>query len=179
MNFDHLDDTHVVRAFIVTHGYCKLKPFKPYSTLFITSYCALRRKDNLCTLARRFCVSRKGGTGGGGLGHPQGAVHMAAARLGCKRTMVGTRWANSHPGRKSRLRKRYSHLLGGSFLAGKTSWTPSGCLPTKSADYCMLVNEWAWFKVTSLLIKPESALGFVFGVRAQPEMKTWYVMCVC
>ena len=33
-----------------------------------------------------------GGTGGGGWGHPQGAVHMAAARLGCKRTVVGTGW---------------------------------------------------------------------------------------
>ena len=31
-------------------------------------YCALHR----------FCVSRKGGTGGGEWGHPQGAVHMAA-----------------------------------------------------------------------------------------------------
>ena len=53
------------------------------------------RKDSLCTLARRFCVSRKGGTGGGGWGHPQGAMHMAVARLGCKKTMVGTGWAYS------------------------------------------------------------------------------------
>ena len=30
-------------------------------------------------------------------------------------------------------------------------------------------------KVMSLLIKPESALGFSFGVRAQTEMKIWYV----
>ena len=37
-------------------------------------------------------------------------------------------------------------FLGGSFLAGKASWAPSGCLPTESADYCMLVNEWAWLK---------------------------------
>ena len=29
-------------------------------------------------------------------------------------------------------------------------------------------------KVTSLLIEAESALRFVFGVRAQTEMKTWY-----
>jgi len=29
-----------------------------------------------------FWVSRKGGTGGGGWGHLQGAVHMVAARLG-------------------------------------------------------------------------------------------------
>ena len=56
----------------------------------VTSYCALRRKESLCTLACEFCVNRKSGTGGVGWGHPQGAVHMAAARLGCKRVMVGT-----------------------------------------------------------------------------------------
>ena len=27
----------------------------------------------------------------------QGAMHMAAARLGCKRAMVGTGWANFSP----------------------------------------------------------------------------------
>ena len=32
-------------------------------------------------------------------------------------------------------------------------------------------------KVTSLLIKPESALGFVYGVRAQTEMEIWCVTC--
>ena len=65
-----------------------------------------------------------------------------------------------------RLRKHYSHLVGSSFLAGKVAWTLSGCLTTKSADYCMLVNEWAWFKVMSLLVKSGSGLGFSFGVRA-------------
>ena len=34
-------------------------------------------------------------------------------------------------------------------------------------------------KVTSLLIKPESALGFVFGVRAQTETKIWCVTGMC
>ena len=34
-------------------------------------------------------------------------------------------------------------------------------------------------KVTSLLIKPESALGFVFGVRAQTEMKIWCITGMC
>ena len=34
-------------------------------------------------------------------------------------------------------------------------------------------------KVTSLLINPESALGFVFGVRAQTEMKIWCVTGMC
>ena len=71
-------------------------------------------------------MSRKGGTGGGGTGgggwdHLQGAVHMAAARIGCKRTMVGTGWANSWPGYMSRLRKHYPHLSGGSFLAENAS----------------------------------------------------------
>ena len=85
------------------------------------SYCALRRKDSLCALARRFCISRKGGTGGGGWGYPQGVVHMAAARLGRKRIMVGTGWAISWPGYMSRLRKHYPHLSGGSFLAENAS----------------------------------------------------------
>ena len=64
-------------------------------------------------LEHRFCVSRKGETGGGEWDHPQGAMHMAAARLGCKRTMVGTGWANSRPGCMSKLQKCYSHLSGG------------------------------------------------------------------
>ena len=66
-------------------------------------------------------MSKKGGTGGGGWGHLQGAVHMAAGRLGCKRTMVGIGWANSRPGCMSRLRKHYPHLSGGSFLAENAS----------------------------------------------------------
>ena len=71
-------------------------------------------------------------------------MHMAAARLGCKRTMVGTGWANSHPGCMSRLRERCFHFSSrGSFLVGKASCVLSRCLPTKSADCCMLV-EWAW-----------------------------------
>ena len=93
--------------------------FKAYSILLITSI--------LHTAQKRFCVSRKGGTGGGRWGHPQGAVHMAAARLGCKITMVGTGWANSRPGCMSKLRKRYFHHSGGSFLAGKPSLALSGC----------------------------------------------------
>ena len=34
-------------------------------------------------------------------------------------------------------------------------------------------------KVTSLLIKPESALGFSFRVRAQTEMKIWCAKGMC
>ena len=35
-------------------------------------------------------MRRKGETGGGRWGHPQGAVHMAATRLSYKGAMVGT-----------------------------------------------------------------------------------------
>ena len=121
---------------------------------------------------RWFCVNRKGGTGGGGWGHPQGDMHMVAARLGCQSPMVGTRWANSCPGCMDRLRKRYSHLVGGSFLAGKVACALGGCLTTKSADYCVLINEWA---VMSLLAKAGSGLGFSFGVRAWTELEIWCV----
>ena len=101
-------------------------------------------------------------------------MHMVAARLGCQSTMVGTRWANSCPGCMDRLRKRYSHLVGGSFLAGKAAWALSGRLTTDSADYCMLVNEWAWLR-SRLLAKAGSGVGFSFGVRAWTEME---IQCV-
>lgn len=46
---------------------------------------------------------------------------MVAARLGCESIILGTKWANSCLGCMDRLRKRYSHLVGGSFLAGKAA----------------------------------------------------------
>ena len=51
--------------------------------------------------------------------HLQVDVHMVPARIGCKSTVVGTRWPNPCPGCMDRLRKCYSHFLGGSFMAGK------------------------------------------------------------
>ena len=88
-------------------------------------------------------------------------------RLGCKRAMVGTGRASCNPGCMNKLRN--THIVGGSFPAGKAASVLSGCLSTENADYCMLVNEWV--KVTSLLIEAESASGLSFGVRAWTEMK--------
>ena len=62
---------------------------------------------------------------------------MVANRLGCQSAMVGTGWANSCPGCMNRLKKRYAHLVGGSFVAGKAAWALSRFLTTESADYCM------------------------------------------
>ena len=95
------------------------------------------------------------------MGQGEVAVHMAAARFGCKMTMVGTEWANSWPGCMSTLRKRYSHHSGGSFLAGKPSLALNGCLPIKSADQCMLVNEWAWLTSRVCLLRLEVELASV------------------
>ena len=74
---------------------------------------------------------------------------MVASRLGFERAMVGTGRATSHPECMDRLRKHYSHLVEGWFLARKAAWVLSGCMATDSADYYMLVNEWARSKYES------------------------------
>ena len=91
----------VITATQVSSGL--IKPIKSYSALLATSHCTLRRKDSLCVLACWFCVSRKGGTGGGGCGHRLGAVHMVAARLGFEMAMVGTGRATPRPDCMDRL----------------------------------------------------------------------------
>ena len=67
-----------------------------------------------------------------------------------------------------RLRKRYSHLVGDSVLAGKPACALSGCLTTKSSDYCILVYEWVWLRSLVCLLGLEvgSGVGYSFVVRA-------------
>ena len=110
------------------------------------------------------CISRKGGTGGaggGGWGHPQSAMHMVAARLGFEKAMVGTKGAIPCPDCKDRLRKHYSHLAEGWFLARKAAWALSGCMANNIADYYMLVNEWVWSKSQDCLLRSEVDMGAV------------------
>ena len=106
-------------------------------------------------------------------------MHMVAARLGFEKTMVGTRWATPRPDCMDRLRKHYSHLAEGWFLARKAAWSLSGCMATNSADYYVLVNEWGVVKVTRLLIKAGSGHGLSFGVRAWTEMEIRCVKGMC
>ena len=82
-----------------------LNPKLPFGYIILRT--AQKRQDSLCVL-RVCCISRKRGTGGGGIGgggwgHPQGDMHMVAARLSCQNAMVGTMWANSCPGCMDRL----------------------------------------------------------------------------
>ena len=53
-------------------------------------------------------VVQGSGRGGGGWGHLQNTVHMAAAWLGCKMAMISIGWTNSRPGCMNGLRKGYS-----------------------------------------------------------------------
>jgi len=71
-------------------------------------------------------------------------VHVVAARLGFQKAMVGTGRATPRPDCMDRLRKHYSHLAEGWFLARKAAWALGGCMATDSADYYMFVNEWVW-----------------------------------
>ena len=80
---------------------------------------------------------------------------MVAARLGFKEAMVGTRRATPHPDCMDRLRKHYSHLAEGWFLARKAAWSLSRCMATDSVDYYMLVNEWVWSKPRDYLFRLE------------------------
>ena len=153
-NFSTRDNWPVPNVSFVRRFYCiaiqttkqflYINPLNPIVHFWLHHTAHCEEKIVSARYAGWFCVNRKGGTGGGGWGHPQGDMHMVAARLGCQSAMVGTGWANCCPGCMDRLRKHYSHLVRGSFLAGKVAWTLSGCMTTESADYCMLVNEWVW-----------------------------------
>ena len=96
----------------------------------------------------RCCASRKGGTGGSGWG-----AHVAA-------------WLHG---------ERYSYLVGGPFLARKAAWALSGCLITESADYCMLVDEWAWLRSQVYLLRVEVNLGSV--LESESGQKWRYTLC--
>ena len=61
-------------------------------------------------------------------------MHMVAARLGFEKAMVGTRRATPRSDCMGRLKKHYSHLAEGWFLARKAAWSLSGCMATDSAD---------------------------------------------
>ena len=89
------------------------------------------------------------------------AVYMVAARLGFQKAMFGTRRATPCPDCMDRLRKHYSHLAEGWFLARKAAWALGGCMATDSADYYMFVNEWVCSKSQDCLLMPKVDMGAV------------------
>ena len=67
------------------------------------------------SLGLRFCVSRKGGTGGGRWVHPKGANSMAASGLVLRSDLVGTGRAISVLFGTNGVRNQRSHLVGPPF----------------------------------------------------------------
>ena len=63
------------------------------------------------SLGLRFCVSRKGGTGGGGWVHPKGANSMATSGLVLRSDLVGTGSAISVLFGTNGVRNKRSHLV--------------------------------------------------------------------
>jgi len=68
------------------------------------------------SLGLRFCVSRKGGTGGGGWVHPKGANSMATSGLVSRSNLAGTGRAISVLFSEN-VRNKLSHLVGPPFPA--------------------------------------------------------------
>ena len=64
------------------------------------------------SLGLRFCVSRKGGAGGGGWVHPKGANSMAVSGLVLRSDLVGTGRAISVLFGINGVRNKRSHLVG-------------------------------------------------------------------
>jgi len=64
------------------------------------------------SLGLRFCVSRKGGTGGGGWVHPKGAYTIATSGLVFRSNLVGTGRAISILFGINGVRNQQSHLVG-------------------------------------------------------------------
>ena len=67
------------------------------------------------SLGLRFCVSRKGGTGGGGWVHPKGANSMAVSELVFRSDLVGTGRAITIFYGINGVKNKPSHLVGPPF----------------------------------------------------------------
>ena len=60
--------------------------------------------------------------------------------------------------------------------ARKVAWALSGCITTKSADYCMIINEWAWLRSRVCLLRLEVDLGSVLESELGHKMAIWCIM---
>ena len=78
-------------------------------------------------LGLMFCVSRKGGTGGGGWVHPKGANIMAASGLIFRSDLVGTGRAISILFGINGVRNKQSHLVGRPFPEFKARFSATIC----------------------------------------------------
>ena len=107
-------------------------------------------------------------------------MHMVAARLGCESIVVGTKWATHCSYCMERLRKHYTHLVGGWFLARKAAWALSMCMATESADHYVIVNEWVWLRSRVCLLMLEVDLGSVLELELEQKWRYGALnACLC
>ena len=92
--------------------------------------------------------------------------------------MFGTRRATPCPDCIDRLKKHYSQLAEGWFLARKAAWSLSGCMGTNRADYYVLINEWVC-QSHKTVIKATSGHRYSFGVRAWTEIEIRCIKGMC
>ena len=158
------------------NGKCWLNTvINPYSTLLITSHCALRRNIVSAHLCAGSALAKKVGQGG--------VTH----RVTCTWWLLGLAvkghgW--DHVGHllpcMDRLRKHYSHLVEGWFLARKAAWALSRCMTTESGYYCMVVNEWVWSESRVCLLRLEVNLGSVLESELGQKLRYGALKaCVC
>ena len=94
------------------------------------------------SLGLRFCMSRKGGTRGGGWVHPKGANSMAASGLVLKSDLVGSGRAISVLFGINGVRNKQSHLVGPPFSVFKDRLSAKAC-GNFSRDLTF-ANWWVW-----------------------------------
>ena len=112
----------------------------------------------------RFCISRKGGTGGGVWVHPRGTNSAAMSGLSFRNTLVGTGWTISLILCTNRLENSPLTFDGPHFLQRRFfAW-----LQAKSCDYCRLINGWMWFESQKCREWLQGHLCEVWGSK-----KTW------
>ena len=88
-------------------------------------------------------------------------MYMYMLGLALKRPWLVPGGPPPQPDCMDRLRKHYSHLTEGWFLARMAACALSRCMATDSADYYMLVNEWVWSKSRDCLLRLEVDMGAV------------------
>jgi len=87
------------------------------------------------SLGDRFCMSRKGGKGGGWRVYPNGVNIMAVSELSYRKALVGLGWVISLLLCTIGVRKQSSHLVGPALLLLKAFRILDGQLLADSADY--------------------------------------------
>ena len=93
------------------------------------------------SLGLRFCVSRKGGTGGGGWAHQKGANSMAVSGLISRNDLVGTGRAISVLFGVNGIRNKQSHLVGSPFPVFKACFSAyTGWHFSRDLTRCLLIG---------------------------------------